>query len=169
MPDIEFAFIADSAETTPGQKFSVLGGGVSQIGGSGFPLRHPHLALVICLQIATTEFGREHEVRIGLQGPDGGDVAGAVGRIGANGSGDGRDAYVTFSVDLWNIVFPGTGDYSFRITVNGAERKRLPLVITLAAPSVSEPRSEPRPAAAVSESAEPSRRRRTTTQRRYDA
>ena len=47
MPDIDFAFLADAAETIPGQKFHVLGGGVARIGGRRFPLRHPHLALVI--------------------------------------------------------------------------------------------------------------------------
>ena len=49
MPDIDFAFLADAAETVPGQKFHVLGGGVARIGGRRFPLRHPHLALVIGL------------------------------------------------------------------------------------------------------------------------
>ena len=51
MPDIDFAFLADAAETVPGQKFHVLGGGVARIGGRRFPLRHPHLALVIGLQV----------------------------------------------------------------------------------------------------------------------
>jgi hypothetical protein len=40
---------------------------------------------------------------------------------------DGRDAILTFSIDLWNLTFPAPGDYSFRILVNGSERKRLPL------------------------------------------
>jgi len=51
MPDIDFAFLADAAETLPGQKFHVLGGGVARIGGRSFPLRHPHLALVIGLLV----------------------------------------------------------------------------------------------------------------------
>ena len=51
MPDIDFAFLADAAETIPGQKFHVLGGGIARIGGRRFPLRHPHLALVIGLPI----------------------------------------------------------------------------------------------------------------------
>jgi hypothetical protein len=36
MPDIDFAFLADAAETLPGQKFHVLGGGVARIGGRSF-------------------------------------------------------------------------------------------------------------------------------------
>ena len=40
-----------------------------------------------------------------------------------------RDAVLTFSIDLWNLTFPSPGDYSFRILVNGSERKRLPLLL----------------------------------------
>src|SRR6476659_4047683 len=102
MPDIDFAFLADAAETIPGQKFHVLGGGVARIGGRRFPLRPPHLALVIGLQVTAPETDSQR---------------------------DGRDAVLTFSIDLWNLTFPAPGDYSFRILVNGSERKRLPLLL----------------------------------------
>ena len=69
MPDIDFAFLADAAETIPGQKFHVLGGGVARIGGRRFPLRHPHLALVIGLQVTAPETDREHEIRFVLLDP----------------------------------------------------------------------------------------------------
>jgi hypothetical protein len=126
MPDIEYAFLADSAETQPGQKFHVLGGGVSRIGGRTFPLRHPHLALVLGLLVTAPEVDREHEVRFVLLDPDGGEVAGATGNLQARGHTDGRDTVLTFSIDLWNLTFPAPGDYSFRILVNGSERKRPP-------------------------------------------
>ena len=72
VPDIDFAFLADAAETIPGQKFHVLGGGIARIGGRRFPLRHPHLALVIGLQVTAPETEREHEIRFVLLDPDGG-------------------------------------------------------------------------------------------------
>src|SRR6476661_6652387 len=81
MPDIEYAFLADAAETQPGQKFHVLGGGVSRVGGRAFPLRHPHLALVLGLLVTAPETDREHEVRFVLLNPDGGEVAGATGNL----------------------------------------------------------------------------------------
>ena len=62
MPEIEFAFLADAADVKPGDKFSVLGGGITRIGGPGFPLRHPHLALVVSVTITAVEFDREHEI-----------------------------------------------------------------------------------------------------------
>jgi hypothetical protein len=131
MPDIDFAFLADAAETTPGQKFHVLGGGVSRIGGHGFPLVHPHLAIVVSVTITSAEFGHDHEVRIVLLDADGVEVTSATGNIAAHGTPDGRDTTVTFSVDLWNLGFNAPGDYSFRILVGGSERKRLPLIVSL--------------------------------------
>jgi hypothetical protein len=137
VPDIDFAFLADAAETIPGQKFHILGGGIARIGGRRFPLRHPHLALVIGLQVASTETDREHEVRFVLLEPDGGEVAGATGSLIARRQPDARDATLTFSIDLWNVTFPVPGDYSFRILVDGSERKRLPLLL-LAPPDAAD-------------------------------
>lgn len=139
MPEIDYAFLADAAETLPGQKFHVLGGGVSRIGGPAFPLRHPHLALVVGLLVTSTETEREHELRFVLLDPDGGEVADATGSLVAHGQSDGRDSTLTFSIDLWNLTFPAPGDYSFRILVNGSERKRIPLVIGLSADAGTPP------------------------------
>ncbi len=131
MPEIDYAFLADAAETVPGQKFHVLGGGVSRLGGRAFPLRHPHLALVVGLLVTAPETDRQHDIQFVLLDPDGKEVAEATGSLVAHGTGDGRDATLTFSIDLWNLTFPAPGDYSFRILVNGSERKRLPLTVSL--------------------------------------
>ena len=129
MPDIEFAFLADAADARPGQKFAVIGGGVSRLGGPKFPLRHPHLALVCGLLVTTPELGREHELQFVLMSPDGKQLSTATARILANGPADGRDSVVSFSLDLWNLQFPSAGDYSVRILIDGSERKRLPLIV----------------------------------------
>jgi hypothetical protein len=129
VPDIEYAFLADAAEARPGQKFAVIGGGVSRLGGPQFPLRHPHLALVCGLLVTAPELGREHELTFVLLTPDGKQLSNATAKIMANGPPDGRDSVLTFSLDLWNLSFPTAGDYSIRILVDGSERKRLPLVV----------------------------------------
>jgi hypothetical protein len=137
VPDIDYAFLADAAQTAPGQKFNVLGGGISRIGGAAFPLRHPHVALVVGLSMTAPETDRPHEIRFVLLDPDGGEVAGATGNIVAHGSSDARDATLTFSIDLWNLTFNAPGDYSFRLLVNGSERRRLPLQIVRVADTES--------------------------------
>lgn len=129
MPDIEYAFLADAADARPGNKFAVIGGGVSRLGGPQFPLRHPHLALVCGLLVTSPELGTEHELQFVLLTPDGNRLSNATAKIVAGGASDGRDTVLTFSLDLWNLSFPAPGDYSIRILVDGSERKRLPLIV----------------------------------------
>lgn len=129
MPDIEYAFLADAADARPGQKFAVIGGGVTRLGGGQFPLRHPHLALVCGLTVTSPEFNIEHDLQFMLLTPDGQQLSNATAKVVANGSSDGRDTVLTFSLDMWNLSFPAPGDYSIRILVDGSERKRLPLVV----------------------------------------
>lgn len=143
MPEIEFAFLADAADTQPGQKFNVLGGGVSRIGGPGFPLRHPHLALVVSLTVAATELDREHEIGFVLLDPSGRELATAQSNLVAHGASDGSDTTITFALDLWNLQFEQPGDHSFRILVNGSERKRLPLSIVRSAEGGTMPIAPP--------------------------
>jgi hypothetical protein len=140
MPEVDYAFLADAAQTAPGQKFNVLGGGVSQINGRTFPLRHPHLALVVGLRVTAVETGREHELRFVLLDPDGRELAEATGSLTTQAPTDGRDEVLTFSVDLWNLTFPAPGEHSLRVLVNGSERRRLPLrIVLLSEPGESSP------------------------------
>ena len=130
MPDIEFAFLADAADARPGAKFSVLGGGVDRIGGQTFPLTHPHIALVIGLSVTAPELRREHEIRFVLLDSQGREMTSGTANIVAHGENDGGDSVLTFGIDLWNLSFPVPGDYSFRLLIDGSERKRLPLAIS---------------------------------------
>ena len=139
MPDIEYAFLADAAEARPGQKFAVIGGGVSRLGGPAFPLRHPHLALVCGISVTAPEFGKEHDIQFVLLTPDGKQLSNANAKVLANGPPDGRDSILTFSLDLWNLTFPAPGDYSIRILVDGSERKRLALVVEQRDPQLGAP------------------------------
>ena len=130
MPDIDFAFLADAADARPGTKFSVLGGGIDRIGGQTFPLTHPHVALVIGLSVTAPELRREHEIRFTLLNDRGQELTSGTASIVAHGENEARDSVLTFAVDLWNLTFPVPGDYTFRIMIDGSERKRLPLSIS---------------------------------------
>jgi hypothetical protein len=129
MPSIEFAFLADAAEVAPGQKFNVLGGGVSRVSGPTIPFTHPHLALVVGLRLTAAERNKEHDLEFILEAPDGDRVASSSGRIVAHGPPDPSDLILTVAVDLWNLMLATAGDYSVRIMIAGTERKRLPLAV----------------------------------------
>jgi len=145
VPDIEYAFLADAAEARPGEKFAVIGGGVTRLGGAQFPLNHPHLSLVCGLTVTAPEFGVEHELQFVMLTPTGQQLSNATAKVTANGLTDGRDTVLTFSIDMWNLAFPQSGDYSIRILVNGSERKRLPLIVEqhIHEPGPGRPLAEP--------------------------
>jgi hypothetical protein len=145
VPDIEYAFLADAAEARPGEKFAVIGGGVTRLGGAQFPLNHPHLSLVCGLTVTAPEFGVEHELQFVMLTPTGQQLSNATAKVMANGPTDGRDTVLTFSIDMWNLAFPQSGDYSIRILVNGSERKRLPLIVEqhIHEPGPGRPLAEP--------------------------
>jgi hypothetical protein len=47
---------------------------------------------------------------------------------------------ITIAIDLWNMTLKAAGEYAVRITINGSERKRLPLVVGVSRePTAPEP------------------------------
>jgi hypothetical protein len=130
MPDVEYVFLADAAEVQAGSKFHVLGGGVNRIAGPAFPFVHPHLSIVVGLRVTSVERNKEHELGFIVTSPDGAEVANATGRVVSRGPSDASDIIVTIAIDLWNMTLKVAGEYAVRITVDGSERKRLPLVVT---------------------------------------
>jgi hypothetical protein len=131
MPDIEYAFLADFAQVQPGQKFNVLGGGVTRINGPSLPFTHPHLSLVLGLRLTSAERNREHELAFIVSAPDGSQVTTAGGRMIAHGPPDPGDVILTMSIDFWSVVLAAAGEYSVRIVVDGNERRRIPLQIAV--------------------------------------
>jgi len=131
MAEIEYAFLADAAQIQPGQKFAVLGGGISRLTGGAIPFVHPHLALVVGLRLHPAERGREHDLSFRLTDPEGNDVANASGRVVAHGPSDPSDIVLNIAVDLWNLNLRVVGDHAVRISVDGTERRRLPLTVAV--------------------------------------
>jgi len=132
MPDIEYAFLADAAEVQPGSKFHVLGGGVTRLSGPAFPFVHPHLALVLGLRLTAAERTREHDLGFVVTAPDGAQVTNASGRVISHGPNDAGDVVVAIAIDLWNMTLRMAGEHAVRITIDGTERKRLPLAVVAA-------------------------------------
>jgi hypothetical protein len=140
MPQIEYAFLADAAEAQPGQKFHVLGGGVTRLSGPTLPFQHPHLALVVGLRLGSGERNLEHELEFILAAPDGTKVTSSTGRVVAHGPQDQNDIILTLTIDMWNLTLTTQGEYSVRIMIGGTERKRLALTVTQSREPVPEQR-----------------------------
>lgn len=128
MPTLDFAFLADAAEAEPGRKFYVLGGGIDQIHARGFPVVHPHLSLVMRFQVHGTETGRQHSLEVRLMNSDGGELAKIEGMLEPQGTpAPGRELGVNLVINMQNLRFEASGDYSVEILMNNQHMKSLPL------------------------------------------
>ncbi|MBI4728106.1 MAG: hypothetical protein HY775_01180 [Acidobacteria bacterium] len=128
MPTLDFAFLADAADAEPGRKFYVLGGGVDQVHARGFPVVHPHLALLMRFLVHPTETGRPHSLEVRLMDCDGGELAKIEGLLEPQGTPmSGRELGVNLVINMQSMRFERAGDYSVEILMNNQHMKSLPL------------------------------------------
>lgn len=129
MPQLDFAFLADAAEAEPGRKLYVLGGGIDSISAVGYPVVHPHLALVMRVLVHPSESGRTHRMEITLVDTDGGHLAQVQGEFTGPPAPQplGRDVGINMVLNFVNVRFESPGDYAFEILINGQHQKSLPL------------------------------------------
>ena len=128
MAKLDFAFLADAAEASPGRKFYVLGGGVDSIGAPRFPVVHPHLALVMRILLHPTEADRDHRLEVRLIDQDGRELVRADGSVRPSGVGPpGREVGLPIAMNLNNVRFEHSGDYSVELLLDDSHVKSLPL------------------------------------------
>lgn len=138
--DVEYAFLADGAQTAGDGKLYVLGGGIDRIFSQEFPARHPLLALVVKLKLHPIECEREHKMEIELWDRDGQRLGPKVdAQFKADRQPKARPGSVQIVLNFLGAEFPKPDDYEFHILVDGQHRKTVPLYVEL----VDQARSAP--------------------------
>lgn len=128
--EVDFAFMADSAEAVNG-KLYVIGGAIDTIWGKQVPLIHPRLAFVLRLIFDVGEIGRKHKLEIQLMDEDGAVVTQVGGELeipakNPNLPKGWRQGFATV-LNFLNLKFLKFGNYSFNILVNNSSLKSIPL------------------------------------------
>lgn len=128
--EVDFAFLADSAETVNG-KIYVLGGGIDTIWAKQAPLTYPKLSLILRILFEVAETGRKHKLEIQIMDEDGKSIATIGGDLGVQGKSPDfpkgwRQGMVTV-LNFANLKFPNFGTYSFNILANNSSLKSIPL------------------------------------------
>lgn len=128
--EVEYAFLADSAQTSSDGKLYALGAGIGRIYAERFPVVHPYMSLVLKLQLHPAECEREHELEVELWDPDGNPIGGKLaGRFSAERQPRGRPSYVQLVLNIQNASFKEPGDYQFHIMVDKQIMKTLALTL----------------------------------------
>jgi hypothetical protein len=134
MMQLEFAFLADSAQVSSDSKMFVLGGGIDRISSKQFPATHPYMSLVVKIQLHPAECEREHGLEVDLWDPDGKSIGAKVtGKFSAQRQAEGRSSYVQLVMNMIGVEFRVPGDYGFQILADGQLLKTLPLRLELLA------------------------------------
>jgi len=136
------AFLADSVEAVNG-KIYALGAGWDMVSVARFPTRHPRIGLGILIRVPYNATNEQHKVEVGLHDADGrvhpfaknaanpdekleNLTAGfKIGRPPHLIPGDSQ--VVPLAMNLDGMVFETAGSFSFVISIDGTEVKRLPL------------------------------------------
>ncbi len=129
-PTIDLALLADAVQAVEG-KLNILGGGWDTLYVSGFPARHPSLAIALRIRVPWSRTGTAIQVGVELQDADGnsmlpgGQLRHVVRVPRREGRMDRPDIGVVRSFTINNLTFPGPGDFSFVISIDDEVTTRL--------------------------------------------
>lgn len=129
-PSVDFGLIADSVQAVAGKLF-VMGGGWDTLWVRQLPARHHSLGIGLRLRIPWTYADQKIELTIDLQDEDGKSIF-QSGPLRHNftvrrpdGLPDGSDIGAVRAFTFNNVPFMKAGGFSFLISIDGTERKRI--------------------------------------------
>jgi hypothetical protein len=137
--DIAFALLADAANVSREGKLNVLGA-FDRINGAQFPLTWPSMVLVTRFVASAAEYGQEKSIEIITLDADGKRLGAATGTMQVPSPEGGRVLKINHILPM-TLTFPGPGEYSIEILVNGEPKAAVPLDV------VQLPDAPPPPAA----------------------
>jgi Family of unknown function (DUF6941) len=128
--EVEYAFLADAAQTSSDGKLYVLGGGIDRIRAKKFPTAHPSMSLVLKLKLHPAECEREHTLEVELWDPDANLVGGKVSaKFKAKRQERGRPAFLQLVLNAVQTTFTRPGDFAFQIVIDGQHYRSVSLYL----------------------------------------
>lgn len=126
--DVAFALIADAANVSREGKLNILGA-FDRIYGAAFPLTWPRMTLVVRFIASAAEYGQEKSIEIVTLDADGKRLGTATGKMQVpTPQGAGRGLKINHVLPM-TVTFPGPGEYSIDILVNGEPKAAVPLEV----------------------------------------
>ena len=125
--DVAFAMLADAANVSREGKLNILGA-FDRIYGTQFPLTWPRMVLVTRFTASPAEFGSEKSLEIITLDADGKRLGQATGTMKVPDRQTGRQLKINHILPM-SMTFPGPGEYSIAILVNGEPKAAVPLEV----------------------------------------
>ena len=126
--DVAFALLADAANVSREGKLNILGA-FDRIYGAQFPLTWPRMVLVTRFIASAAEYGQEKSIEIITIDADGKRLGAATGKMQVpTPKSSGRALKINHVLPM-TVTFPGPGEYSIEILVNGEPKAAVPLEV----------------------------------------
>lgn len=125
--DVAFALLADAANVSREGKLNVLGA-FDRVHGATFPLTWPRMVLVTRFVASAAEYGQEKSIEIVTLDADGKRLGQATGKMKVPQGQAGRQLKINHVLPM-TVTFPGPGQYSIEILVNGEPKAAVPLEV----------------------------------------
>lgn len=125
--DVAFALLADAANISREGKLNILGA-FDRIYGTKFPLTWPRMVLVTRFVASASEFGQEKSLEIVTLDADGKRLGAATGKMRVPQGQSGRQLKINHVLPM-AMTFPGPGQYSIEILVNGEPKATVQLEV----------------------------------------
>lgn len=127
-PSVEFALLADGVQATGGKLF-VLGGGWDTIWVRDFPARHHSMGIGTRIRVPWSSEPQSFEFTVDLVDEDGKPIFDTIRHSltarPPRGVPDGFEHGVVRAFTFNNVPFETAGEYSFVMSIDGAEAGRL--------------------------------------------
>jgi hypothetical protein len=130
--EIDYAFLADSAEVINGKTY-VMGGSIDSIWAKQVPVVYPKLSFVLRIVFEAGEIGRKHNLEIQIMDEDGSIIATVGGDMEIPGKNPqapkGWRSSLLTVLNFANLQFPKFGTYNFNILADNFSLKSIPFRI----------------------------------------
>jgi hypothetical protein len=123
--EVDFALLADAANVSREGKLNVLGV-FDRIHGAKFPLTWPRMVLVTRFIASPAEVGQEKSIEIITLDADGKQLGRATGKMKIHSHQGGRHLKMNHVLPM-GMTFPGPGQYSIEVLINGEPKATVPL------------------------------------------
>jgi hypothetical protein len=126
--EVDYAFLADSAEVINGKTY-VLGGSFDSIWAKQAPAVCPKLSFVLRIIFDASEIGRKHKVEIQIMDEDGKTIRVVGGDIEVPKHPDAPKGWRTSLLTVLNFLnleFPTFGTYNFNVLADNFSLKSIP-------------------------------------------
>ena len=118
--NVDFAFLAEAAETING-KLYLIGGAIDTIWTETLPIVYPRLSFVMRLLFSLTEIGRAHHIELNLMNEDGKVLARVSGDIHVSRNpqvpGDWEQGFLAV-LNFAGLTFERFGEYRFELVAD---------------------------------------------------